>query len=205
MSDPYKVLNVSPDASDDEIKRAYRNLAKKYHPDRYQNSPLAEKASEKMKEINAAYDEILSARKNGGSAGGSYYGSYSDSSGASCWNNVRMLINQGAFEQAEQILSSAAPTERDAEWYYLMSVILYKKGWLEDAFNYAGTACREQPDNAEYRSFYESIKRQRRGSAGGYSPSSSSGCCTSDGCFDCCQFISCLMCSDLCCNCCSGN
>ena len=64
--DPYKVLGVSPDATDDEVKQAYRKLAKKYHPDRYQNSPLADEASEKMKEINSAYDMILDmARKEG--------------------------------------------------------------------------------------------------------------------------------------------
>ena len=49
MTDPYKVLGVSPDASDEEIKRAYRALARKYHPDNYQNSPLADLVSEKMK------------------------------------------------------------------------------------------------------------------------------------------------------------
>ena len=52
MNDPYQVLGVKPDASDDEIKRAYRELARKYHPDNYQNNPLADLAEEKMKEIN---------------------------------------------------------------------------------------------------------------------------------------------------------
>ncbi len=65
----YQILGVSPYASDDEIKQAYRSLAKKYHPDRYVNSPLAESASEKMKEINNAYDSIMDMRKNGGGAG----------------------------------------------------------------------------------------------------------------------------------------
>ena len=56
--DPYKVLGVSPSASDDEIKAAYRKLVKKYHPDRYTDSALKEQAAEKIKEINAAYAEI---------------------------------------------------------------------------------------------------------------------------------------------------
>lgn len=63
MSDPYKVLGVSPNATDDEIKTAYRELAKKYHPDNYAESPLADLASEKMKEINEAYDTIMNDRK----------------------------------------------------------------------------------------------------------------------------------------------
>lgn len=63
MTDPYKVLGVSPSATDEEIKDAYRKLAKKYHPDQYGDSPLSELAGEKMKEINEAYDTIVSQRK----------------------------------------------------------------------------------------------------------------------------------------------
>ena len=88
MSDPYKVLGVSPNATDDEIKTAYRELAKKYHPDNYAESPLADLASEKMKEINEAYDTIMNDRKaranNGGyqqNGYGGYQGGYQ--SGAS--------------------------------------------------------------------------------------------------------------------------
>ena len=62
MTDPYQVLNVSPDASDEEVKKAYRELARKYHPDNYHDNPLADLAQEKMKEINAAYDAIQRQR-----------------------------------------------------------------------------------------------------------------------------------------------
>lgn len=70
MTDPYKVLGVSPNASDDEIKAAYRQLAKKYHPDNYANNPLADLAEEKMREINEAYDMIQSMRVSRGNGGG---------------------------------------------------------------------------------------------------------------------------------------
>lgn len=67
--DPYKVLGVSPDASDDEIKKAYRELAKKYHPDR---NPGDENAAKRMNEINAAYDAIKSGAAQQQSAYGQY-------------------------------------------------------------------------------------------------------------------------------------
>ena len=86
MNDPYKVLNVSPSASDEEVKKAYRDLARKYHPDNYHDNPLADLAQEKMKEINAAYEEVQKSRSNRGDRGagsaasnGSYgqgYGGY---------------------------------------------------------------------------------------------------------------------------------
>ena len=90
MTDPYKVLGVAPTATDDEIKKAYRDLARKYHPDKYRDSDLADLASEKMKEVNAAYEEIQNMRKNGGgagnntSSGGGY--NYAGSSSTS-WNS----------------------------------------------------------------------------------------------------------------------
>ena len=62
MNDPYKVLGVPRDATDEEIKKAYRELARKYHPDNYVNNPLSDLVEEKMKEINEAYDTIQKER-----------------------------------------------------------------------------------------------------------------------------------------------
>ena len=91
MRDPYEVLGVSPDAGDDEIKRAYRDLARKYHPDNYQNNPLADLAEEKMKEINQAYDAITKGR-TGGSGGG--YTSQSYSYGGSAYQQQRQSAGE---------------------------------------------------------------------------------------------------------------
>lgn len=72
VNDPYKVLEISPEATDEEVKTAYREMARKYHPDNYANNPLSDLAQEKMQEINEAYDTIIRMRKQGGSgqAGG---------------------------------------------------------------------------------------------------------------------------------------
>ena len=72
MTDPYKVLGVSPNATDDEIKKAYRELARKYHPDNYTDTNLAELAEEKMKEVNEAYDQIQTLRSGKGSGSSTY-------------------------------------------------------------------------------------------------------------------------------------
>ena len=71
MNDPYQVLGISRDASDEQVKEAYRNLAKKYHPDNYADSPLKDVANEKMQEVNAAFDEIMNTRRAAGGASGS--------------------------------------------------------------------------------------------------------------------------------------
>ncbi len=199
MNDPYQTLGVSPGATDSEIKKAYRDLAKKYHPDKYANTPLADTASEKMKEINDAYDRILKERKQANESGQSYssYHQTAQSQYAqSRFNNVRVLINAGNFAQAEQILSAVQPTERDAEWYYLMGVITFRKGWLEEANNYFATACQMDPNNVEYQTMYNRIRGQRGGMYGGYNTNTSSAGA------DCCNMCTCMLCTDLLCNCC---
>ena len=111
MRDPYSVLGVSQNASDDEVKKAYRELARKYHPDNYQNNPLADLAEEKMKEINEAYDTITKQRSGGGSSGGygssggcGYQQGWSAASSNPLYIRVRNLINAGDLNQAEQLL-----------------------------------------------------------------------------------------------------
>ena len=83
MTDPYVTLGVSRSASDEEIKKAYRELARKYHPDNYANNPLADLAQEKMKEINEAYSQIEKERSSGSATQGQYSAYSSSGSSAS--------------------------------------------------------------------------------------------------------------------------
>lgn len=152
MNDPYEILGVPHGASEEEIKRAYRELARKYHPDNYQDNPLADLAQEKMKQINEAYD-ALTRNSSGNSSGGYSAGGYGtggqnyQSSGG--YANIRSAINSGRLEEAEQLLYAIA--NKDAEWYFLSGEIAYRRGWLDEARRNYQIACRMAPNNYEYQ------------------------------------------------------
>ncbi len=197
MTDPYKVLGVSPSATDDEVKKAYRELAKKYHPDNYVDNPLADLAQEKMKEINEAYDLITKQRKGGGRQGSyqssgqsGYQGSY-QSSGAN-YAQIRQAIQSGNLQYAEQLLD-ACPT-RDAEWNFLMGSLYYRKGWLDDARSFLQRACSMDPYNQEYKQALNAVNaggmpyRQA-----GYGPPTQQGP-------DMCDMCTAMMCMNMMCN-----
>ena len=203
MNDPYKVLGVSPNATDDEIKTAYRNLAKKYHPDNYADSPLSSLASEKMKEINEAYDEITKARRSGRSVGGNVYaGTSADyaygSASATAYPDVRNMMQNGRFADAEQILNGVPTASRNSEWYYLKGMVLYRRGWLDEAFNNLQIAVSREPNNMEYRMAMNRLQMQRGGAVGGYSMNRGNGMSGCDICGG-------LLAADCCCECMGGD
>ena len=195
MNDPYQVLGVSRNATDDEIKKAYRELARKYHPDNYHDNPLLDLAQEKMKEINEAYEQITKMRASGSSGGNynSYSGGYSSGGYSSGGNDVfiraRSAINAGNYQFAEQILNSASV--RNAEWNYLMSIVYYRKGWFDEALRYCQNAVNMDPMNAEYRQMFNQMSSGGRG----YNPATYQG---QAGC-DMCDICTALMCMNMCC------
>lgn len=156
MRDPYQVLGVPSTATDEEVKKAYRDLARKYHPDNYHDNPLADLAQERMKEINEAYEAVQSQRKAaraGGYSGG--YGGYQAGyqsgyqSSGSRYQRIRMAISQGNLNLAEELLN--AMTDHDAEWSFLKGAICYRRGWLDEARRYYQNAVNMDPDNQEYQ------------------------------------------------------
>ena len=200
MKDPYKVLGVSRDATDDEIKKAYRELARKYHPDNYANSPdLAELAGDKMKEVNEAYDEIQRMRSSSKNTG-----EYSRSSGGSEYHmgelrHARDLITGGRYSEADIVLDSIPKEARNGEWNYLKGFVLAKRGYYYDSIRFLETACYLEPDNMEYRAALNSMRSRSAGFGQSYQSTGSSSECSA------CDICSSLICADCLCECCGGD
>ena len=185
IEDPYKVLGVSPDASDEEIKRAYRNLAKKYHPDR---NPGDAEAAKKMQQVNAAYEQIKNPEKaqpGPGSQGG--YGGYgydpfggawqrtyqqSHQSGDQYQNAAAQYIRFGRYHEALNALNNCS--EKNARWYYLSALANNGIGNQVTALEHIRRAVSMDPDNPEYLSALEQIEhggtyyRQQAGNFRGF-------------------------------------
>lgn len=171
IEDPYKVLGVSPNASDDEIKQAYRRLAKQYHPDRNPGDPVA---ARKMQEINAAYEQIKNpeaARQQGRSSyGGQSYGGYGYDPFGGAWQqyagsrqtgdryqqSAYQYILYGAYQEALNVLNST--TERNARWYYLSALANDGLGNQVTALEHIRRAVSMEPDNMEYLQTLEQIQ-----------------------------------------------
>ena len=190
--DPYKVLGVSRDADEETIKKAYRELVKKYHPDKYVNNPLADLAAEKIKEINKAYDMIMNNNQSAGSSGsyggssGGYSGSSSSggySGGQSSFAAVRAMIAQGRINEAAAMLNSLP---RTAEWYYLSGRVRMQMGWYDQALSFFQTAVNMEPSNTEYLDALQNLQARRHG----YATSTQGG----GICIDPCTMCLCLQC-----------
>ena len=204
IEDPYKILGVSPDASDDEIKRAYRALAKKYHPDR---NPGDEEAAKKMQQVNAAYEQIKNpekAQQGGGYGGYSQYdpfgfGGYrqrsygSTESGDSYQQAAMNYIRFGRYREALNALENSA--DRNARWYYLSALANHGLGNQVTALEHIRRAVSMEPDNQEYLDALNRIEfggtayRQQAGNFTGFEMRSN----------PCMNLCLCYLCQMLCC------
>ena len=183
MIDPYRVLGVQRGASDEEIKKAYRSLSRKYHPDANINNPNKAQAEERFKEIQAAYNQIMDERQNGSYSNGYGYGNgysggfgYNDNSSSS--SSIEMqaaanYINARQFAAALNVLSSIPDEQRNGQWYFFASVASQGMGNLNDAREFIRRAIALEPGNFRYRQFRQSIDWSRswyetRGTSYGY-------------------------------------
>ena len=205
MLDPYSVLGVPRNASDEEIKKAYRDLARKYHPDNYVDNPLSDLVQEKMKEINEAYDEIQKERasgKNSYSSGGAEY-STSNARYNGELVHARNLVNEGRFSEADIVLNSIPGQGRNAEWNFLMGIVKTRRGFYYDAMRFFETACYLEPQNAEYKQALNDIREQSNSYGQGYRTYQGGGA-DDRGC-SACDICQTLMCANCCCECMGGD
>ena len=160
IDDPYKILGISRDATDEQIKQAYRQLAKKYHPDR---NPGDAEAAKKMQQINAAYEQIKNPEKAQPGAGyGGYdpFGGYQqrayqqdgDSYQQAAYNYIRF----GRYREALNALQNC--TAKDARWYYLSALAHYNLGNQVTALEHIRRAVSMDPGNEEYLNILEQME-----------------------------------------------
>jgi len=170
MADPYKVLGVSRDASMDEIKKAYRSLSRKYHPDANVNNPNKDQAEEHFKEIQQAYQQIVYEKEHGTSYNESYggYGTYGDPFGFGGYGqrqenyngNIQLkaaanYINAGHYQEAMNVLNNIS--DRDATWYYLHACANAGLGNNVNAKEDAEKAVSLDPGNPEYKRLLDAL------------------------------------------------
>lgn len=176
IDDPYRVLGLTPDATDEEVKRAYRALAKKYHPDMNPGDPHA---AEMMNKINAAYDQIKNGTAQQNGYGQSGYGGYNPYGGQSAygwggWNQwggqqqqqyerseytaAKNYIRNGMYREALNALNGVPVPERDGKWYYLCAGANMYMGNKIAALDAAKKACEIEPGNEEYRRLLEQLQ-----------------------------------------------
>lgn len=200
VNNPYEVLGIREGASEEDIKKAYREQVKKYHPDQYQDNPLSKLAEDKLREVNEAYEYLTkgqSAKASNGWSGRSATTGNQSQGGDDSFKQVRALINNGNIVGAESLLESIG--NKNAEWFYLRGLIFMKKGWYNEAVMNIKQAVNMDPSNFEYRDALNRMNSNNnmyRGNASnrGYGAGPNF-----------CDMCTCLWCSDSMCECCGGD
>ncbi len=192
MRDPYEVLGITPAATDDEVKNAYRALARECYPDGSDPSSDTGAPNERMQEINDAYDEIMRRRRSGEESGGSPFA------------RIRTYLSQNNYAAAESELDKIPQASRSAEWHFLKSVCLDRRGRTGDAMQELNLACEMDPSNEEYARSREMYRNRAGGYGSAYrtdtygAPQRS----TADTFCNCCSN---LIIADCCCECMGGD
>lgn len=188
MKNPYEVLGVTSSASMDEIKRAYRDKARRYSEDQA-----------KMNELNDAYDFIinnLSGSRTDNSYADTGFGANAAGGQTSEFGDIRAKLNGGRIDDAETLLDGIPYQRRNAEWYYLKGTIQHRRGWLESALESFRKAREMEPGNSEYEAAFNQLERESKGNFRKNKQNDDN-----DGCCSPCNICSSLMCADCCCEC----
>ena len=206
MLDPYSVLGVPRSATDDEVKKAYRRLSRKYHPDANINNPNKDQAEEKFKQVQQAYEQIMKEREYGyDSAENSYggfggFGGYGGGQRSSTYQDEEELrrqaaanyVQSGHYQEALNVLSSLS--QRNGQWYYLSAMANMGMGNNVTALDQIREAVRQEPDNMQYRMLLQRMEggggwyQQRQDPFGGMPTAGG------DMCDACCRTMACFMC-----------
>ena len=176
MIDPYSVLGVSRDASEEEIKKAYRKLSRKYHPDANINNPNKEQAEEKFKEVQQAYEQIMKEREYGGAGGydyggfggfGGFQGNYQQRTAQNSAGEEELhmqaaanYIQQGYYQEAMNVLSGISL--HNGQWHYLCSMASMGLGNNLGALSHIQEAVRLEPDNMQYQMLLQRMQQGGR-------------------------------------------
>lgn len=210
MIDPYSILGISRDASDDEVKKAYRKLSRKYHPDANIDNPNKEQAEEKFKQVQQAYEQIMKEREQGtgyGNYGDYNYGGFSGQtdSGYQDEESIRRqaaanYIQSGHYREAMNVLQSLQ--QKNGQWYYLSAMANMGLGNNVNALNLARQASSMEPGNAEYSNLVNRLQwntQRYQGAGNPYRGSTDNSTCgTGNFCCD-------LWCADSLCECLGGD
>lgn len=194
---PYEVLGVSENATDEEIKTAYKELVKKYHPDKYANNPLSDLAAEKIKEINVAYDTICRQRKEG-NGNNNTQNQYSNSP----FGEIYAALRSGNINLAEGKLQNVPVENRTAEWFFLYGEVCRLRGYVDQARQYYQTACNMEPDNPTFKQalygVYSNYNTYTGNPQGNTRVNPVGGCSV-------CDICQAIWCADCCCECMGGD
>lgn len=155
---PYEVLGVSRNASIDEIKRAYKELSRKYHPDSYVGNPLSSLAEEKFKQVQEAYDAIMKEKNGDYNYAGNYNNNGYNNSESGEMAEVYNLLGRRAYSQALSLLDSMP--NRNAKWYYYSAIAQVGLGNNLRGMEYARMAVSMEPNNIEYQNLVNRLSFQ---------------------------------------------
>lgn len=164
--DPYSILGVSRDASDEEIKKAYRKLSRKYHPDANINNPHKDQAEEKFKQVQQAYEQIMKEREYGSSyerstgyggfGGQQYQSTASDDDDTRYMAAAANYLQTGYYQEAWNVLQNIS--RKDGRWYYYSALANSGLGNNVQALAYAKEAVNREPGNMEYQMLLQRLQ-----------------------------------------------